>query len=137
MSHLTQGVPIDSPIHTANRLFDSDGPDSLERRALGELLTDPELADLERTIGGHGVLHWAAEIDTHPHAGESRKSRYRIACFLWNGGVTFRPEDLLRQDFDNRIRVIRAFRVFMCLSPTDPPITMLQNPPGGPANVPP
>lgn len=111
MSHLTNGIPIDSPIHTANRLFDTDGLELAERRAIAALLTDTEIADLERTVGEHGIEDWERAVEDHPYASSSLKARFRIALWLWNGYIPLSVIDIRRQDITNRARVVHAFRI--------------------------
>lgn len=121
MCHLVSQVAPDCAERTAPHVFDEEGFTN-SNMAFTELLTPEELADLERTIGGHGVTEWAAAIDSHPYASGSRKGRFRIALWMWNGVVSFDHHDLLRQDHANRDRVIRAFRVFMGMMPSESPI---------------
>ena len=87
------------------RLFFGDG----DGAALRELMDPEELGDFWRTI--RRAQNVATAIESHPYASDSRKAKFRIGLWLWNGRIAFHRTDPLRFDPANRDRFIRAMRV--------------------------
>lgn len=94
------------------------GTDPHAFRCISELLDAEELGDLFRTVRSKPIPEdMERAIDEHPFASDSRKAKFRIGMFLWNGRVPFRHTDPFVFDAANREKFIRAMRVFVGLPP--------------------